>query len=481
MVNSNAELAVALESAKDECDEDDDNDFNDDDFNEERLDDLLAECPWLVREIRRNGTDQTDQYFESVLNFNEDGTVTLRDRSRNMFTGTWETSISENGALLNLEFEALADFSLEWLVYDIGDGRIKFFGNDNNRIVLRKFCGDNEQECSEAFIANTLTSGMWNPSSEGQDSLNGLSIDFSNRNIHVFDANGVAADEGNWSISGNTLTFNDLTLELANYNGDWEVVECGEERFKLKRGEEHLILEKQDEGNNDDQDSLRNILKECEWLIRKVENQGEEINRLLGYKFEFMAEGVVTLSNGINTSEGTWEVGVNSDLELALLISLGDGAIDFNWPLRELTNRRLRFEVEDIGYELLLQRTCEDDANDSDVTEIRNIMLDGQWNVALYDNEGQNGTAAFAGRDFSFSLFNQVEVSMDNDPQIGGLWRVTRARAGNLQFFLNFEDDPTFGELTEAWYIVEVTANRIELVFEDEDVNFKLLVFEKSM
>jgi hypothetical protein len=378
MVNSNAELAAALESAKDECDEDDDNDFNDDDFSEERLDALLAECPWLVREVKRDGTNQTDQYFEYLMNFNEDGTVTVRDREQNMLTGTWETSMSDNGVLLNLDFEVLVDFNLQWLVYDIGGDKIKLFGGDDNRIILKQFCED--------------------------------------------DTNG-----------------------------------------------------------EDDPNTLREILRECEWVIRKVKNQGEEINRLLGYKFEFMAEGVVTLSNGINTSEGTWEVGLNEDMKIALLISLGDGAIDFNWPLRDLTNERLKFEVEDIGYELILQRTCDDDANDGDVSEIRNTMLGGQWNVALYDNEGEDGTAAYADMDFSFSLFNQVEVSINDDPQIGGLWRVTRDKGGNLQFFLNFEDDATFGELTEAWYIIEVTADRIELVYEDEEINFKTLVFEKAM
>ena len=378
MVNSNAELAIALETAKDECDEDDDNDFNDDDFSEERLDAYVVECPWLVREVKRDGTNQTGQYFEYLMNFTEDGTVTVRDREGNMLTGNWETSISDRGVVLDLEFETLIDFNLQWVVYEIGERKIKLFGDDNNKIILKQFCED--------------------------------------------DTNG-----------------------------------------------------------SDDPETLREILKECEWVIRKVKNQGAEINRLLGYKFEFMAEGVVTLSNGINTSEGTWEVGLNEEMKLALLISLGDGAIDFNWPLRDLTNQRLKFEVEDVDYELILQRTCDDDANDGDVPEIRNIMLGGNWNVALYDNEGQDGTAAFEGMDFSFALFNQVEVSINDDPQIGGLWRVTRDKGGNLQFFLNFENDPTFGELTEAWYIVEVAADRIELVYEDEDVNFKTLVFEKAI
>jgi len=380
MVNSNAELAAALEAAKDECDEDDDNDFNDDDFSEERLDAYIVECSWLVSNVKRDGTNQTGEYFAYKMDFTEDGVVTVEDRVGNVFTGEWETRMSDDGVVLGLAFEELVDFNLEWLVYEIGKGRIKLFGDDDNRIILKQLCEDDSSE-------------------------------------------------------------------------------------------------------SDDPDTLREILKECEWIIRKVKNDGEEINRLLGYKFEFMAEGVVTLSNGINTSEGTWEVGLNEDMELALLISLGDGAIDFNWPLRDLTNKRLKFEVEDIDYELILQRTCDDDANDGDVPEIRNFILGGPWNVIFYDNDGQNDTAVFDGMDFSFALFNQVEVSINDDPQIGGLWRITREKSGNLQFFLNFEDDPTFGELTEAWYIVDVTSNRIELIYEDEDEddNLKILILEKAI
>ena len=227
-------------------------------------------------------------------------------------------------------------------------------------------------------------------------------------------------------------------------------------------------------------EALRETLKQCEWIIRKVKNQGEEIDRLLGYKFKFLPDGVVTLSNGVNTSEGTWEVGLNNENVLSLLISIGsEGSINFDWPLRSLTNERLRFEVEDIDYELVLQRTCEDDAGDGDVAEIRNIMMGGLWNVALYDDEGVDTTDDYTGMDFAFSTSNQVDVSIANDPQITGLWRITRDPSDNLQFFLNFEDDGIYGELTEAWYITEVSANRIELVYEDENVNFKTLVFEK--
>ncbi len=68
-VSSNAELADAIERAKNECDEDDDNDYNDDDFTKERLDNLLVECPWLITAVDRDNMSQIDQYREWLMNF----------------------------------------------------------------------------------------------------------------------------------------------------------------------------------------------------------------------------------------------------------------------------------------------------------------------------------------------------------------------------------------------------------------------------
>ncbi|MDT0607978.1 hypothetical protein [Croceitalea rosinachiae] len=379
VVDSNGELANAIEMAKDACDEDDDDDFNDDDFTKERLDAYLVECPWEVREVKRDGLNQTDQYLEYLMTFTEDGAVTVKDRMGNILNGEWATRVSDHGILLNLEFDVLVDFTLEWLVYEIGEHTIKLYNDEGNRIILRQHCDD-------------------------------------------------------------------------------------------------------DQNGNEDPDTLREILKECAWIIRKVELQNEEVRRLLGFEFKFLPEGVATLSDGITTGEGTWEIGYNDEQVLSLLIEFGsEPAVNFNWPLRDLDDNRLRFEVEEIGYELVLQRVCNASAGDGDVSEIRNIMLGGQWNVAIYDNEGENGTENFAGMDFSFSMFNQVEVSVNDDPITAGVWRVLRGYGDNLQLYLNLGDDDTFGELTEAWYITEVSADRIELVYEDENVNFKKLVFEKKM
>ena len=391
-VSSNAELARVLEAAKDECDEDDDNDFNDDDFDEERFVEYLTECPWEVRDIRRDGVDQIDQYLEFLLNFKEDGVVELIGREGNAVTGEWSVEFTDHGPAVEMNFGMMADFNLVWFVYEIGENKIKFYSDNDNKIILRRHCDGNNDDDNDG----------------GDDGI----------------------------ISTETLM---------------------------------------------------NTLKECEWIIGDLELQGEDIDRLLGYEFTFGEDGVATLGDGITTFEGTWEVGSNDSGQRTLFIEIMmESAVNLEWPVVDIAGEsivettRIKLEDEEIGYKMILQKVCEDGAGDEDVSEIRNIVLGGLWNVALYDDEGMDTTDEYAGMDFGFSMFNQVEVSINDDPIAAGVWRSIRDTNGNLVFFLNLGMEGALGELTEPWYVSEVSADRLELVYEDEEVNFKTLVFEKK-
>ncbi len=353
-VNNHKELAEAIRGAKEACDEDDDNDYNDDDFDKERLDNYLAECPFLVREIKRNNQDQTAQYFEYVINFKENGEAKVFDRQGNILNGTWRTRVGAERVLLTLSFDTLVDFSLEWFVYEIEEGKIKLFSGDGNKIIMRRKCdfitnvperlstilkeckweiakavvfndpldgliGDhfkfkpnnvvsliqggiisngtweiklNQQNvrvmaisiasqqdislewpivditnerikfqipstnhelilekscvpnvvCSQAYIADVIQDCKWKITNEMGTFFQNLRIDFSNMNIHVHNPNNTVVDEGNWSVNGTVMTFNSLSMTLSNYIGEWNVIECGDNFFKMKRGEETIVL-----------------------------------------------------------------------------------------------------------------------------------------------------------------------------------------------------------------------------------------------
>jgi hypothetical protein len=376
-VNSNAELAAALEMAKDACDEDDDDDYNDDDFDEERLANLLTECPWVVLTVERNSTDQTGQYEAYLMTFLEDGTVRVRDREGNVLVGDWDLDGEGDYVELDLDFDTLVDFSLEWKVYELQEGKIKLFSGEGNRIIMKLTCDQTGQTAPE---------------------------------------------------------------------------------------------------------TLRSILAECNWIIKEVENQGEEIRRLLGYEFNFMAENAVTLKSGTTVIDGSWEVGVGSNGVLVLAITMGDEpGVSFEWPLRDLAQNRLRFEVEEIGYELILERQCPNDMEDGDVMEIRNILMAGDWTVAQYVEDGADQTSDYQGYDFTFGMQHELTVSTNMDPLKSGIWRVVRDSDGGLEVYLNLGDDgDVFSELTEDWDFVSISETRLELKDISDDGTMDTLVFERK-
>lgn len=375
--NSNSELASIIEMAKDACDEDDDNDHNDDDFTQEQLDELLVECPWLIREVQRDAINQTDQYFEYLMTFTEDGAVNVKDRQGNSLTGTWSTRVANHKVLLKLEFNVLVDFNLEWFVYELNEGVIKLFSEGGNKIIMESVC---------------------------------------------------------------------------------DLVET-------------------------DPETLRGILMECSWIIQKVKNQGGEIDRLLGYEFNFMAQGIVTLSSEANTITGTWEISTNAQGRLVMAMEFGEEpALNFEWPLRDLADDRLKFEIEEIDYELVLQRVCDENNDDGDIPEIRNILMGGEWVVAQYSEDGGSSTSTYASYTFNFQSNNVLAVTPSpTGPTFESLWRVLRNSDNQLKVYLNImgEADPSLN-LTDDWDFVSITNDRLELRdVSGGDGSVSILVFER--
>jgi hypothetical protein len=206
---------------------------------------------------------------------------------------------------------------------------------------------------------------------------------------------------------------------------------------------------------------------------------------LIGYEFNFMAEGVVTLSNGITVYEGNWEIAPNAQGRLVMAITFAPNAdtdpIVFEWPLAELKNDRLKFEIEDIDYELILQRVCNDNADDGDVGEIRNVMMAGEWVVARFAEGDTNDTAqAYATYTFDFGAEHLLSITNgDTGPAQAGLWRVLRNSDGKLKIYINAGEESPLSELTDDWHFHSKTDGRLEVRNESADGTLVILVFER--
>lgn len=365
-VNSNEELEAALDRAKDACDEDDDDDYNDDDFDEERLENLLQECPWTVLSVKRNGMDQTPQYEAFLMTFLEDGVVRVRDRNGNVLFGEWDLDDDDDYIELDLSFDTLVDFDLDWKVYEVEAGKIRLFSGEGNRILMRLTC---------------------------------------------------------------------------------------------------------DADDSADPTALRAVLAQCNWIVKKVKNQGEDIRRLIGYEFDFGPENAVTLSNGTNVIEGSWEVTAGSQGGLVLAIEMGqEPGVSFEWPLRELGQKRLKFELEDLDYEMVLERVCASDTGDGEVVAAMNTLMAGDWVVTQYLEDGDDETDDYQGFDFTFGMGGALTVSTNMDPLKSGIWRVVRDSEGGLKVYLNLGDDgDDLSDLTEIWEVDSISETRLELREHDDD------------
>lgn len=482
-ITNNAQLAVTLRAAKDECDEDDDDDYNDDDFEDNMFIGYLIDCPWKLKEIKRNALNQTEQYFGSSFDFKEDNLVVFTGGAGNTINGEWSVDFTENGPVVVMNFTNYTDFSLSWRVYELEDGVIKFFSDNDNKIVLERNCSG-ESNCNVNAIAEVLGTCNWQIADASWDTdFDGI-INFSNFNIHAYTEAGAFVDEGNWEVTTTgQIQFNALlSAQLENMLGAWNVVDCGDGRVKLmNEGGAYVVLEKDCDLTLPTQDNFMALLVECEWIVDGMKVQGQEIENYLGNAFDFSQEGTMTFDVGAEVaSAGEWTIGYNNAGELSLMLSaLAEVDFNYEWAVDVLETNYLKLKVEEIGYELELVRVCAEDA-DSDILEIRNIMQGGQWNVTQYLENNTDRTAEFESLDFDFNANNDLAVSINNDPQRTGVWRSFRGYNGDLRVFFNLGIDETrYYLLTKAWYLTELSTERFKLVYEDEGM-VRVVVFEKK-
>ncbi len=270
---------------------------------------------------------------------------------------------------------------------------------------------------------------------------------------------------------------------LVDFNLEWFVYDIEDGKIKLFTAEgSKIIMKRNCDPNPDPATTLREILKECSWIIKKVKNQGEEIDRLLGYEFNFFAGGGVTLGNGVTVNDGSWEVTVNAQGELVLLINIGEeGAVSFEWPVRDLDENRLKFDIPDIGYELILERVCGDNAGDGDVSYIREVMMSGNWVITTYLENDFDGTDLFFSYNFAFQAEHQMAVTIgETGVTQAGYWRVIRDSSGSLKVYLNGGENDPLNEITDDWNVGEISETEIQLWDESGDGTQKVLIFTRS-
>ncbi|WNH08034.1 hypothetical protein [Thalassobellus suaedae] len=372
IVTNNEELQTTIREAKGACDEDDDNDYHDNDFTKERLDGLLMTCPWIVHEFERNEDNLIEHYNEYAIQFKAENIVKMRARGGDMLTGTWTTRVTDNGALINLKFDNLADFTLEWFVYDLGPGRIKLYQAGGNRIILKKNC--------------------------------------------------------------------DVVIDVTK-------------------------------------ERIENYLQECFWRVSRLNiNGSDNENEYIGTPLKFFPNNVVKLRVNGELVEGTYEIGIRNAGFILQVNLEGRPNLNLEWLITFLESGLIK--LENANNKMVLRRHCPD--ADDDLKFIDNVLINGEWEVAAYHNDGVNNPEKFYMYTLDFMETGRVKVTDPNNGTFSGSWLAYRNEGLHLGLF--FGSNAPFNDLNHRWRIKEIAQNRIELKdYSSTGEIERILVLEKKI
>lgn len=93
-------------------------------------------------------------------------------------------------------------------------------------------------------------------------------------------------------------------------------------------------------------------------------------------------------------------------------------------------------------------------------TNIPAIIVQGNWRVTLYNENGVDKLSQFTGYTFTFA--SGVVTAVKNGVTVTGTYR-TAIDSNKIKFYLDFGTVSQFNELNEDWEILEETSTKIRL------------------
>jgi len=122
--------------------------------------------------------------------------------------------------------------------------------------------------------------------------------------------------------------------------------------------------------------------------------------------------------------------------------------------------------------------------DNSDVASLESAAQNGDWRVSRFVDDGDDETANFNGFVFTFNSDGSILADNATD-SFNGSWRIEfddddDLDDDDLEFYITFSTPSNeLNELTEDWYVIEYSDNRIRLSDDDDDDD-EILNFERN-
>ncbi len=386
----------------------------------------------------------------------------------------------ENGAYIALQFP---------INVVLQDGTIVEVNSNAELVTLISDCSSNGGGFPSDF-ETILTSGSWfvtyffDDVDETSDFAD-YEFTFATDNTAQAISSSNTVD-GTWSLTNSNTP--DLNLFFGTNNPfdeldeDWDIIEATQDIIKLKHisgsdgSVDFLTYERTPNGGgggggntSEFTDNLTNSI----WYVNLLEDSGNnETCDYVAYEFKFNANETVTATSVSNTVNGTWAVTSSSsgiDLILNFEITGSDDPFDDlndDWDVTSFDAQIIKLIDVSGGnggtdYLNFGRNPYEDCNGGGNTTELTNILMDGQWYVQSYIDDGDDETNNYNGYTLVFNPDGTVLVENNNNT-ISGTWNVVNSSNG-LDVILDFGTAMPFDEFNDDWDVVTYTNTRVEL------------------
>lgn len=272
-----------------------------------------------------------------------------------------------------------------------------------------------------------------------------------------------------------------LKLEFENlvdFTLEWIVYDIEYGKIKLyETGGNKIIMKKNCDVVIDiTKERIENFLQECLWRIARLNVDGVDNDQeYIGTPFKFYEDNVVKLRVNGELVQGTYEIGVRNAGFIIQITLDGRPDLKLEWLITFLEEDLIKLENE--NNQMILMRDCPD--GDEDINYIGDVLTNGEWVVALYEDGDNNETENYIDYVVGFNENGMLFAEGDGNNYIGS-WLAYRNDGLFLGLNFGTQDEP-FSELRHRWKLGDITPNRIEL----KDINAngeieRILVLEKN-
>ena len=268
---------------------------------------------------------------------------------------------------------------------------------------------------------------------------------------------------------------------LVDFTLEWFVYDLAPGKIKLyQEGGNRIILKKNcDIALDITKERIESYLQECFWRVARLKIDGADNETdYIGTPLKFFPDNVVKLRVNGEFVQGTYQIAEYNTEGFVLQIQLeGRPNLQLEWLITFLQPELIK--LENLGNrddEMILHRHCVD--VDGDLTYIDGVLITGEWEVALYQDEDEDKTDNYFMYTVDFQITGRVKITDPNFSEFSGSWLAYRNEG--LYLGLYFNDYVPFDALNHRWKIVEVTSNRIEMRdFSSTGEVERILVLEK--